>query len=98
MTENQRRNYEKRRDRIKAARDKGTHTLLQWARLVQACGHSCVRCRRVGVKLEKDHIIPIYQGGSDAIENLQPLCGRCNRSKGPEDINWVAAIGVEINF
>lgn len=77
-----------RRERLSAARAKGTHTVEQWKAL-QAEFPYCVRClcERPTVK---DHIIPLYQGGSDHIDNLQPLCGYCNCEKGPETTNWVA--------
>ncbi len=29
-----------------------------------------------------DHILPRSLGGSDAIENLQPMCNTCNHKKG----------------
>ena len=32
--------------------------------------------------LEVDHVVPRAKGGSDHIDNLQLLCGACNRAKG----------------
>ena len=41
------------------------------------------RCRGCGstVELQFDHIISVAMGGSNNSENLQILCGPCNRSK-----------------
>lgn len=46
---------------------------------------ACKNCGRTvredGVKLAVDHILPQAWGGSDAEENLQPLCEDCNAGK-----------------
>jgi len=78
--------------RMTAARAAGTHTRDEWALLMEVCGAKCVRCG-AGGHLDRDHIQPVYQGGSDSIDNIQPLCARCNASKGPENVdhrpaNW----------
>ena len=82
-------NRRKRAERLKAAREKGTHTKEQWATLLDEFNHCCVCCGS-DIQVQKDHIIPIYQGGSDGIDNLQPLCRKCNCAKGPDSTNWVA--------
>lgn len=91
-TERKQQNKRLRRERLAAARAKGRHTVEQWAALKIEFGFRCVRClvqsHPEGDFLVKDHIEPIYQGGSDGIDNLQPLCPPCNASKGPEDFNW----------
>lgn len=73
----------KRSERLANARRLGTHSSGEWEALKQACGNSCLRCGDIA-KLVKDHITPIYKGGSDAITNIQPLCQSCNSSKGPD--------------
>lgn len=42
------------------------------------CGRTPLQDR---VRLQVDHKIPKAWGGTDAIENLQPLCEECNRGK-----------------
>jgi len=44
--------------------------------------YRCRICNRSGVDLEVDHIVPVSQGGSDRLDNLQTLCRDCNRGKG----------------
>lgn len=52
------------------------------------CGQWCGRPGREKayipehMKMEVDHRIPKYRGGTDDLSNLQPLCRTCNRSKG----------------
>jgi len=44
-------------------------------------GGKCVECAS-GFDLQYDHIIPVAMGGATSLENLQLLCGDCNRRKG----------------
>ena len=41
--------------------------------------------------LEVDHIVPRSKGGTDHIENLQLLCGHCNRVKGNRPQEYLLA-------
>ena len=62
---------------------------LEFKRMVIFFEYTCVRCRgESGLeRVERDHIIPSYKGGLDEPSNYQPLCARCNASKGPESID-----------
>lgn len=40
----------------------------------------CAVCSDTATDL--DHVIPLHHGGWDVPDNLTPLCGSCNRSKG----------------
>lgn len=73
-----------RSERLAAARALGTHTADEWKVLVSVCGNKCVKCGNSESTIVKDHIKPLYQGGSDSIDNLQPMCCSCNSRKGPE--------------
>ena len=44
-------------------------------------GGACCACGS-GVELQYDHVIPVSLGGGSTEDNLQILCGPCNRRKG----------------
>jgi hypothetical protein len=54
---------------------------LEWGKMLDRDGYKCAICGKEG-KITIDHIVPISKGGTNAIENLQPLCRHCNASKG----------------
>jgi len=78
-------NAKTRSQRLAEARAKGKHTKEEWEALKAVCGDACVKCGAADLDLSKDHIIPICKGGSDGIENIQPMCHRCNSGKGGSD-------------
>jgi 5-methylcytosine-specific restriction endonuclease McrA len=58
----------------------GDLTAAQWLELVEECGGMCVICH--APYEEMDHIIPLSKGGKHTLDNVQPLCRKCNREKG----------------
>jgi 5-methylcytosine-specific restriction endonuclease McrA len=59
----------------------GMFTADEWIDLCERFGNKCVCCGRSDAKLTVDHVIPLVAGGDNTIDNIQPLCFECNRSK-----------------
>lgn len=59
----------------------GFHSEYEWELLKTQYNHTCPSCGDSTKPLTKDHIIPVSKGGSNNIENIQPLCKRCNSRK-----------------
>lgn len=67
-----------------------SHTYGEWELLKKQYGNTCPCCHKSEpeIKLTEDHIIPLSKGGSDLIENIQPLCSHCNKVKNVKIIKY----------
>jgi len=69
---------------------KGSHTEKEWQDLKAFYNFKCLKCgkQEPEVKLTRDHVLPLTEGGSDSISNIQPLCARCNSKKNNKHIDY----------
>lgn len=65
----------------------GNFTKKEWDDLLEFYKHACLKCGYIG-KLEADHVVPISVGGKNSIDNIQPLCKKCNREKHKKTIDF----------
>lgn len=72
--------YTRRKQRVNDAA--GSYTQAEWDKHCADAGFKCLCCGRADVPLTIDHVVPLSQGGSHWIANLQALCRSCNSSKG----------------
>lgn len=81
--------YTQRR-RARKFNNGGSHTYGEWELLKKQYNYTCPCCKKSEpeIKLTEDHIIPLSKGGSDLIENIQPLCNKCNSKKNSKIIKF----------
>lgn len=68
----------------------GDYTAQQWADLCTLYDYRCLCCGRQEpeIALTVDHIVPLALGGSNDIDNIQPLCKSCNSRKATRSIDY----------
>lgn len=66
----------------------GTYTGEEFEWLCINYNYQCLDCGSYDKPLTVDHVIPLSLGGTNTIENIQPLCGRCNSRKGTKIVDY----------
>lgn len=59
----------------------------EWKLLCLRYGNVCLNCQEK-LPLSPDHIIPLTMGGTNMIDNIQPLCWKCNNAKNNRIIDY----------
>jgi predicted restriction endonuclease len=65
----------------------GKFTAKEWRDLLEKYNHRCLCCGSTE-KIVADHVLPLSQGGTNDIGNIQPLCFSCNSKKYTKHIDY----------
>ena len=75
------------RRRANKAGNGGSFTIEEWIALCEKYDNKCLGCGNID-KMTIDHVVPLSHGGSNSIDNIQPLCLYCNQSKHDKIIDY----------
>ena len=75
------------RRRARKEANGGTHSAKEWRNLCAKYNHRCLCCGEAK-PLTIDHVIPLVEGGTNDISNIQPLCLDCNLRKHARTIDY----------
>lgn len=83
----------RQRNRVRLSRKKfadGIITAQEERELFEKYNYTCINpnCPDTSQPITLDHIVPLARGGTNTIENAQPLCRSCNSSKGTKTIDY----------
>lgn len=73
--------------RVQKKENGGNFTADEWEMVCEYYNYRCLACGKKK-SLTADHVIPVSRGGSNDISNIQPLCKRCNSSKGTRTTDY----------
>lgn len=74
--------------RVRKQNNGGSVSAKEWRDLLDKYNHTCLCCKRTGIRLTMDHVVPLSRGGKHSIDNIQPLCGSCNSAKNTKVIDY----------
>lgn len=60
----------------------------EWLALYASFGNKCLSCGIIPGKLTVDHVKPLSKGGTNSLDNIQPLCGPCNSRKHVKEVDF----------
>jgi len=63
----------------------GVLVVEEWLKMMEDQHGVCPRCKLEIDYFTVDHIVPLSRGGTNTMENVQPLCMECNSSKWNRD-------------